>query len=34
MKIKYQMKIIEELQQGHFSHFNRRNGGYSGLGGY
>jgi hypothetical protein len=32
LKIKQQMKIIEELQQGHFSHFSRRNGGFAGLG--
>ena len=34
MKIKQQMKIIEELQGGQTSHFSRRNGGFAGLGGY
>ena len=32
MKIKQQIKIIEELQLGHSSHFSRRNGGFAGLG--
>lgn len=34
LKIKYQMKLIEELQQGNTSQFSRRNGGFAGLGGY
>jgi hypothetical protein len=32
MKIKQQMRIIEDLQQGHSSRFSRRNGGFAGLG--
>lgn len=31
LKIKQQMRVIEELKQGRMGRFDRRNGGYSGL---